>query len=164
MRRALIALRAQGVLCALLLLAACGPSTSSPLSPPQQQHAPTTAAHASTATARTLGSVCTNLVTITQSLTQLTTITASTPVGQVQAMQSGLNSAVNRLVALLPSNELPTLAEVQAAITQLATTLKSHPATATMGQTGIDVNHFRSQTAALQDTVAQTASSLNCPS
>jgi hypothetical protein len=103
-------------------------------------------------------------VTINQSLTPLTTITASTPVGQVQAMQSGLNSAVNRLVALLPSNELPTLAEIQAASTQLATTLKSQPATATMGQTGIDVNHFKSQIAALQGTVAQTASSLNCPS
>jgi hypothetical protein len=111
-----------------------------------------------------LGSVCTDLVAINQSLTRLTTITASTPVGQVQTMQSDLTSAVNRLVALLPSNELPTLAEVQAASTQLATTLKSQPATATMGQTGIDVNHFKSQTAALQGTVAQTAANLNCPS
>jgi len=162
MRRALIALRAPGVLCALLLLAACGPRTSSPPSPAQQ--APTTAAHASSATARTLGSVCTNLVTINQSLTPLTTITASTPVGQVQTMQSGLTSAVNRLVALLPSNAVPTLAQLQAASTQLATTLKSQPATATMGQTGIDVNHFKSQAAALQGTVAQTASGLNCPS
>jgi hypothetical protein len=162
MRRALIALRAQGVLCALLLLAACGQRTSSPPSPAQQ--APTTAAHAATASARAFGSVCTNLMAINQSLTPLTTITASTPVGQVQTMQSGLTSAVNRLVALLPSNELPTLAEVQAASTQLATTLKSQPATATMGQTGIDVNHFKSQAAALQRTVAQTASGLNCPS
>jgi hypothetical protein len=162
MRRALIALRAQGVLCALLLLAACGPSTSSPPSPAQQ--APATTAHAATATARALGTVCTNLVTINQSLTQLTTITASTPVGQVQTLQSGLTSAVNRLIALLPGNEVPTLAELQAASTQLATALKSQPATATMGQTGIDVNHFKSQAAALQGTVAQTASGLNCPS
>ena len=162
MRRALIALRAQGVLCALLLLAACGPSTSSP--PSSAQQAPTTAAHAATATARTLGTVCSNLVTINQSLMQLTTITASTPVGQVQTLQSGLTSAMNRLVALFPSNELPTLAELQTASTQLATTLKSQPATATMGQTGIDVNHFKSQAAALQGTVVQTASGLNCPS
>jgi hypothetical protein len=167
MRRALIVLRAPGVLCvlcalcALLLLAACRPSTSSP--PSAAQRAPTTAAHASSATARTLGSVCTNLVTITQALTPLTTITASTPVGQVQTMQSALTSAVNRLVALLPNNELPTLAELQAASTQLETTLTSQPATATMGQTGIDVNHFKSQAAALQSTVAQTASGLNCP-
>ena len=95
---------------------------------------------------------------------QLTTITASTPVGQVQTLQSSLTSAMNRLVALLPGNELPTLAELQAASTQLATTLKSQPATATMGQTGIDVNHFKSQAAALQGTVVQTASGLNCPS
>ena len=160
MRRALIALRAQGVLCALLLLAACRPSTSSP--PSSAQQAPTTAAHAATAPAS--GTVCSNLVTINQSLTQLTTITAFTPVGQVQPLQSSLTSAMNRLVALLPGNELPTLAEVQAASTQLATMLMSQPATATMGQTGIDVNHFKSQAAALQGTVAQTASSLNCPS
>ena len=162
MRRALIVLRAPGVLGALMLLAACRSSPASPPSPAQQ--APTSAAHASSATARTWGSVCTNLMTINQALTPLTTITASTPVSQVQTMQSGLTSAVNRLVALLPNNELPTLAELQAASTQLATTLTSQPPTATMGQTGIDVNHFKSQAAALQGTVAQTASSLNCPS
>ena len=37
-------------------------------------------------------------------------------------------------------------------------------ATATMSQTGIDLNRFKSQAAALQGTVAQTASGLNCPS
>ena len=161
MRRALIALRALGVLSALLLLAACGPRTSSTRS--SAQKAPTTASHAATATARAGGTVCTNLATINQSLTQLATITASTPVGQVQTLHSALTSAVNRLVVLLPSNEAPTLTELQAASTQLATTLKSQPATATMGQTGIDVNHFKSQVAAVQGTVAQMASSLSCP-
>jgi hypothetical protein len=161
MRRALIALRALGVLSALVLLAACGPSTVSAPSPAQQ--APTTASHAATATAGAGGTVCTNLATINQSLTQLATITASTPVGQVQTLASTLTGAVNHLVVLFPNNEIPTLAEVQAASTQLATTLKSQPATATMGQTGIDVNHFKSQAATLQGTVAQVASGLNCP-
>jgi hypothetical protein len=154
---------ALGALSALLLLfAACGPHAASSGSPAATATT-SPASPAATPTPRALGTVCSNLATINQSLTQFATITAATPVGEVQTLQSTLTTAVNHLVVLLPSNEAPTLTEVQAASTQLATTLKSQPATATMGQTGVDVNHFKTQAAAVQGTVAQMASALNCP-
>lgn len=162
MRRAVIALSALSALSTLLLLAACGPSTTSTTS--RSETATASTSHAATATARALGAVCPNLATINQSLTQLATITATTTVGEVQATHSTLTSALDRLVVLLPSNEAPMLTDVQTASTQLATTLKSAPATATMGQTGIDVHVFTTKAAAAHGEVTRLASALNCPS
>jgi hypothetical protein len=161
MRRAVITLRAVIALSALLMLAACGPSTPSTTS-----HAATATAstsHSATATAGALGAVCPNLATINHSLTSLSNVTAATTVGEVQATHSSLTSALDRLVVAVPSNTAPTLTTAQTASNQLATTLKGYPATATMGQTGIDLHALTSKAAAAQVEVAHLASTLKCP-
>lgn len=157
MRRAVLALSA---LSALLMLAACGPSTTSTTS--HSEIATATASHSKTATASALGAVCPNLATINQSLTSLSTVNANTPVGEVQAMQRNVTSALNRLVVLVPSSSSPMLIQVQSADNQLAATLKSYPATATMGQTGIDLNGLKIKAAAAQGKATQLASTLKC--
>lgn len=154
MRRAVIALSAFS---ALLMLAACGPSTTS-----HSEIATATTTHSKTATASALGAVCPNLATINQSLTSLSTVNANTPVGEVQAMQHNVTSALNRLVVLVPSSSSPMLIQVQSADNQLAATLKSYPATATMGQTGIDLNGLKIKAAAAQGKATQLASTLKC--
>jgi hypothetical protein len=158
MRRAVIALSALG---ALLMFAACGPSTASTITPSQTATANTS--HSATATASALGAVCPNLATINQSLLSLSTITPTTTVGQVQTMHSTVTNALDRLVVVIPSNTTPMLTQLQTASNQLATTLKSYPATATMGQIGIDLHHLKSQAAAAQGEVTHLASALNCP-
>jgi hypothetical protein len=110
-----------------------------------------------------MGTVCSNLATVNHSLTSLSTITATTTVGEVQTMHSHASSALDRVVVLVHGSTAPMATELQTANAQLATTLKSYPATTTMGQTSIDLNALKSQATAAQGKATQLATTLKCP-
>ena len=144
MRRALIALTA------LLMLAACGPSSTAATSPSK------------TATSTAKGAACQSLASVNQSLASLYSIGDTTTVGAAQATQQKVTNALNKLDTELPSGTGPALTQVQSANNQLGETLKSYPANTPIGQTSLNLQGFKTNVATAQSKATQLTSTAKC--
>lgn len=138
------------MLVAILMLAACDSNTTSSVSP------------SGTATAPVKTIACNGITTINQALTSLSSVNASTTVGDVKAAQRKVTSTLNAIESLIPSDSGALLGQIRSANDQLTAKVQGYPDATPIGQTSVAIQDLKTNVASAQAKTALLATALKC--
>ena len=141
---------------ALLTLAACASDAALATAPSSTAPPPGTP----TVTAKTVA--CNGLAKANEALASLSSVNASTTVGDVKTAQEKVTNALNAIQSRIPSGDRQLLNQIRSANDQLTAKIQDYPDTTPIGQTSAKIQNLKATVVSAQSKTTRLASRLRC--
>ncbi len=138
----------------LLALGACNSNAVS--NPPEKVIA------TATPTGPVKAAACNGIMTMNEALGSLSTINASTTVGDVKAVQAKVAKAAATVQARISTDQEGALSQISTANAKLTEKISGYPDKTPIGQTSTKAQDIKAKAADAQNKTDQLATSLNC--